>query len=51
MDTEREPTFGEKTKMGLQAAGALARNPKAVVALVKWKLSERKQRKGQSTTG
>ncbi|MCX5044104.1 hypothetical protein OG921_13110 [Aldersonia sp. NBC_00410] len=40
-------TFGQKAKMGLQVAGAFARNPKALVALVKYKRAERKQRKAQ----
>lgn len=39
---QQQPTFGQKAKMGLQVAGALARNPKNLVALVKYKLSERK---------
>ena len=41
-----ELTFGQKAKLGIQAAGAFARNPKALVALVKYKLAERKQREG-----
>ena len=46
MQPEPELTFGQKAKIGFQAAGAFARNPKALVALVKYKLSERKQREG-----
>ncbi len=42
---EQQLTFGQKVKLGLQAAGALARNPKALVALVKYKLAERKSAK------
>jgi len=42
---EQQLTFGQKAKLGLQAAGALARNPKALVALVKYKLAERKSAK------
>ncbi|CAJ1503561.1 hypothetical protein [[Mycobacterium] burgundiense] len=47
MEPAQELTFGQKVKIGFQAAGAFARNPKALVALVKYQLSERKQRKGQ----
>ncbi|WP_217161000.1 hypothetical protein [[Mycobacterium] fortunisiensis] len=45
--TEQEPqlTVGQKAKLYLQAAGAFARNPKALVALVKYKLAERKSAK------
>ncbi|BBY97438.1 hypothetical protein [Mycolicibacterium fallax] len=43
MGSEQELSFGQKVKMGFQAAGALARNPKALVALVKYKLDERKK--------
>lgn len=43
MEPEQNPTFGQKVKMGGQAAVALARNPKALVALVKYKREMRKQ--------
>ncbi|WP_157108703.1 hypothetical protein [Aldersonia kunmingensis] len=45
MEQEQKLTFGQKAKLGLQAAGAFARNPKALVALVKYQLSVRKQNK------
>ncbi|MDT5082635.1 MAG: hypothetical protein QOJ80_7272 [Mycobacterium sp.] len=48
MEPEQQLTFGQKAKMGFQAAGMFARNPKALVALVRYKVSERKQRKGRS---
>jgi len=35
-------------KMGLQAAGAFARNPKALVAVVKYQLAQRKAAKEAS---
>lgn len=41
----QELTFGQKVKVGFQAAGAFARNPKALVALVKYRLALRKQDK------
>lgn len=47
MEPEQELTFGQKVKMGFQAAGMFARNPKALVAVVRYKVSERKQRKAQ----
>jgi hypothetical protein len=47
MEPEQELTFGQKAKMGVQAAGMFARNPKALVAVVRYKISERKQRKAQ----
>jgi hypothetical protein len=50
MEPEQELTFGQKAKMGFQAAGMFARNPKALVALVRYKVSERKQRKGRPET-
>ncbi len=45
MEPTQEPTARQKLKMGLQAAGAFARNPKALVALVKYQLAQRKQAK------
>lgn len=45
-EPEQQLTFGQKVKLGGQAAVALARNPKAVVALVKYKLAERKSANG-----
>lgn len=39
---EHQLTFAQKAKLGAQAARAFARNPKALVALVKYKLAERK---------
>jgi hypothetical protein len=48
MEPEQELTFGQKARMGFQAVGMFARNPKALVALVRYKVSERKRRKGQS---
>jgi hypothetical protein len=48
MEPEQELTFSQKAKLGFRAAGMFARNPKALVALVRYKASERKQRKGQS---
>lgn len=47
MGPEQELTFGQKAKMGLQAAGAFARNPKALVALVKYQRAERKRQRTQ----
>lgn len=44
-EPEQQLTFGQKVKLGGQAAVALARNPKALVALVKYKLAERKSAK------
>ncbi|MCB0929454.1 MAG: hypothetical protein U0R77_12510 [Mycolicibacterium insubricum] len=43
MGSGQELTFGQKVKFGVQGAVALARNPKALVALVKYKLDERKK--------
>ncbi|QYL23811.1 hypothetical protein [Mycolicibacterium diernhoferi] len=45
MEPQQNPTFGQKVKMGAQAAVALARNPKALVALVKYQREARKQRR------
>ncbi|CAJ1582821.1 hypothetical protein [[Mycobacterium] wendilense] len=45
MEPAQELTAGQKVKMGLQAAGAFARNPKALVALVRYQLAQRKQAK------
>jgi hypothetical protein len=45
-EPEQQLTFGQKAKLGGQAAVAMARNPKAVVALVKYKLAERKSANG-----
>ena len=47
MESGQELTFGQKVKLGVQAAGAFARNPKALVALLKYKAAERAQRKAQ----
>ena len=47
MGPEQELTFGQKAKMGFQAAGAFARNPKALVALVKYQRAERKRQRTQ----
>ncbi|MFV8048672.1 hypothetical protein [Mycobacterium sp. 48b] len=44
-EQEQQLTAGQKAKLYLQAAGAFARNPKALVALVKYKLAERKSAK------
>lgn len=44
-EQEQQLTFGQKVKLYGQAAGAFARNPKALVALVKYKLAERKSAK------
>jgi hypothetical protein len=46
MEPEQELTFGQKAKMGFEAAKMFARNPKALVAVVKYQLAQRKQ--GQS---
>ncbi|MGE2833278.1 hypothetical protein [Mycobacterium sp. SMC-4] len=46
MEPEQQPTVGQKVKMGLQAASAFAKNPKALVALVKYQLAQRKQQPG-----
>ncbi len=45
VEPQQNPTFGQKVKMGAQAAVALARNPKALVALVKYQREARKQRR------
>lgn len=45
MEPAQELTARQKMKMGLQAAGAFARNPKALVALVRYQLAQRKQAK------
>lgn len=50
MEPQDKPTFGQKVKMGGQAAVALARNPKALVALVKYQRETRKQRRQAGTT-
>lgn len=47
MGSEQQLTFGQKAKMGFQAAGAFARNPKALVALVKYQRAERKRQRTQ----
>jgi hypothetical protein len=47
MEPAQELTLGQKAKMGLQAAGMFARNPKALVALVKYQIAARKQKNGQ----
>jgi hypothetical protein len=51
VEPEQELTFGQKAKMGMQAAGAFARNPKALVALVRYQWTARKERKKSGTTG
>ncbi|BBZ33622.1 hypothetical protein [Mycolicibacterium confluentis] len=51
MAPEQELTVGQKIKVGFQAAGAFARNPKALVALVKYQLAQRKQAKAQPEAG
>ena len=49
MEPQEELTFGQKIKMGGQAAVALACNPKALVALVKYQREMRKQRRQADT--
>jgi len=49
VEPQEEPTFGQKIKMGGQAAVALVRNPKALVALVKYHREMRKQRRQADT--
>ncbi|MEX3652434.1 hypothetical protein ABFW14_26250 [Mycolicibacterium fortuitum] len=44
-EQEQQLTLGQKAKLYLQAAGAFARNPKALVALVKYQLAQRKSAK------
>lgn len=44
-EQEQQLTVGQKAKLYLQAAGAFARNPKALVALVKYQLAQRKSAK------
>jgi hypothetical protein len=41
-ESGNKPIFSEKLKLALKASGALARNPKALAALAKYKISERK---------
>ena len=50
MEPQDNPTFGQKLKMGGQAAVALARNPKALVALVKYQREMRKQNRQSDPT-
>jgi hypothetical protein len=45
MEPSQELTVGQKLKLGAQAAGAFTRNPKALVALVKYQLAQRRQAK------
>jgi hypothetical protein len=45
VEPQHELTFSQKVKVGVQAAGAFARNPKALVALVKYQLAQRNQNK------
>lgn len=45
MEPQQQLTFGQKAKIGFQAAGAFARNPKALVALVKYQRAEKKRQK------
>jgi hypothetical protein len=45
MEPSQELTVGQKLKLGVQAAGAFARNPKALVALVKYQVAQRRQAK------
>jgi hypothetical protein len=47
VEPKRELALAQKAKLGIQASAAVARNPKLLIALVKYKLSERKQRRGQ----
>jgi hypothetical protein len=47
VEPAQELSFGQKVKVGFQAAGAFARNPKALVALVKYQLAQRKESKGR----
>ncbi len=42
---EQQLTFKQKVTLGLQAGKAFAKNPKALVALVKYKRAERKSAK------
>jgi hypothetical protein len=50
VEPQDNPTFGQKLKMGGQAAVALARNPKALVALVKYQREMRKQNRQSDPT-
>jgi len=50
VEPQDNPTFGQKVKMGGQAAVALARNPKALVALVKYQREMRKQNRQSDPT-
>ncbi|MCF6389330.1 hypothetical protein L2K20_20340 [Mycobacterium sp. MBM] len=50
MEPQQNVTFGQKVKMGGQAAVAFARNPKALVALVKYQREMRKQNRQSGTT-
>lgn len=50
MEPQDNPTCGQKLKMGGQAAVALARNPKALVALVKYQREMRKQNRQSDPT-
>jgi hypothetical protein len=47
VEPEHELTLGQRAKIGFQGSVAVARNPKMLIALVKYKLSERKQRRAQ----
>ena len=47
MEPEHELTLGQRAKLGIQGIVAVARNPTVLIALVKYKLSERKKRRGQ----
>ncbi len=49
MEPQHELTFGQRARIGFQGAIAVARNPKVLIALVKYKLSERKQRRDSLT--
>jgi hypothetical protein len=48
MEPAQDLTFSQKVKMGFQAAKMFARNPKALVAVVKYQLAQRKQAPGPS---
>jgi hypothetical protein len=47
VESNEEQTVGQKVEMALKAAGAFARNPKALVALMRYQLSARRQAKQQ----
>lgn len=47
-EPRNKPTYSEKMKLAMKASGALARNPKALAALTKYKISERKRARRSS---